>query len=301
MVSAKTSGMVLFTGKTILEGISVNSGQALFSITASGLADNNSTVRFIEAQNNYVKAEANYNRQKELAVDKIISEKELLSAKTEFENAKVIYKTYSSNFSISGQSVSCPMTGFVKQLFVSNGQFVESGQPLISVTKNKTLMLQADVQQKYASLLGSINTANIRTLHDNRSYTLEDLNGKILSYGKNTNDDNYLIPVSLQVDNVGGFVPGGFVELYLKSVSGTNKLTVPVTALLEEQGVYFVLVQITPELFERREVSMGVTDGIRTEITKGITKNDRIVTMGAILVKLAQATNALDPHSGHNH
>lgn len=301
MVSAKTSGMVFFTGESILEGNGVKSGQSLFTISGAGLADNNSTIRYIEAQNNYTKAKTVYDRQKELAVDKIVSEKELLTAKTEYDNSKVMFEMLSSNFSITGQSVTCPMTGYLKQLYVANGQYVEAGEPLISVTKNKTLMLKADVQQKYASVLGSITTANICTLNDNKAYSLEELNGKVLSYGKSTNQDNYLIPVSLQIDNFGGFVAGGFVELYLKTLSTTNAISVPVTALLEEQGNFFVLVQINPELFEKREVKLGITDGIRTEIIKGITKNERIVTKGAILVKLAQASNALDPHAGHVH
>jgi hypothetical protein len=48
-------------------------------------------------------------------------------------------------------------------------------------------------------------------------------------------------------------------------------------------------------------VKVGATDGIRSEITKGIKPLERVVTTGAILVKLAQATGTLDAHSGHNH
>ena len=62
-----------------------------------------------------------------------------------------------------------------------------------------------------------------------------------------------------------------------------------------------MLVQINPELFEKREVKVGATDGLRTEILSGISATDRVVTKGAILVKLAQASGALDPHAGHVH
>ena len=93
------------------------------------------------------------------------------------------------------------MSGYVKQMFVKSGEYVEAGQAIVSIAQNKTLLLNADVQQKYAPILGSINSANIRTLYDKKSYTLEELNGKVLSYGKFTNMDNYLIPISLQIDN----------------------------------------------------------------------------------------------------
>ena len=301
LISAKTNGMVKFSAENMLEGKNVTVNQVLFSISGSDLANNNTTVRFTEAQNNYEKASADYNRSKELAIDKIVSEKDLQYAKNQYENAKVIYDNLNKNFNKSGQSVSSPINGFVKQLFVQNGQYIEAGQPIAMISKNKTLLLKADIQQKYATILGSIYSANIRTLHNNETYTLEQLNGKMVSYGKNANSDNFLIPISLQIDNKGAFLPGGFVEIYLKTNTNNMALVIPKIALMEEQGIYFVFIQITPELFEKREVKVGGTDGLKTEILKGITPKERVVTKGAIMVKLAQAAATIDPHSGHNH
>lgn len=301
MLTAKMNGTVLFSGSSIPEGKSVAAGEGLFTISGSDLADNNLSVRIIEAKNQYERTQLEYDRKKALAKDKIVSEKDLLAAKVEFENAKAAYDMLQKNFSSAGQNISSPISGFVKQAFVSNGQYVTAGQPLVSVTKNKTLLLRADVQQKYAPLLQFFSTANIRTIHNNTTYTLEQLNGKLLSYGRNTNSENFLVPVSLQINNIGGFVSGQFVELFLKTVSNSTAVTIPNEALLEEQGNFFVLVQIHPELFEKREVSVGTTDGIRSEIKSGLSVSERIITKGAILVKLAQASGALDAHSGHVH
>jgi len=301
MVTAKTNGIVMILGNGVLEGKDVSKGQVLFSISGSEMADNNISVRYAAAKNDLEKAKADYERATELAKDKIVSAKDLLSAKIQYDNAKAQFDNLNNNFSASGQSVKSPMNGFVKQLLVNNGTYVQAGQPLTTIAQNKTLMLHAEVQQKYAAILGSIVTANIRTVQENQTYSLEQLNGKVLSYGKSGNADNYLIPVSLQIDNQGNFTAGGFVELYLKTLTNTMALTVPNTSLLEEQGVYYLYVQVHPELFEKREVKIGVTDGIRTEIQSGLNINERIVTIGAILIKLAQATGTLDAHSGHVH
>ena len=301
IVSAKTSGMVVFSNTNVLEGKNVSNGQVLFTITGNGFSDKSINVSFAEAKNNYEKAKAEYERHKELAKEKIVSEKELMQAKTEYENAKVLYDNLSKNFNASGQVVVSPMSGFVKQLFVQNGEYVQEGQPIVSISQNKTLLLKADVQQKYSNILGNITSANIKTIQDSKIYSFEQLNGKILSYGRNANSDNYLVPVSIQIDNKGSFIPGGFVELFLKTTTNTNAITIPNTALIEEQGVFYVFVQIIPELFEKREVILGSTDGLKTEIIRGISKNERIVTKGAIMVKLAQATGTLDAHSGHVH
>lgn len=301
IISAKTNGIVLFNSSVWLEGKDVTAGQSLFTISGSNLADNNIAVKYAEAKSNYEKANADYDRAKELAKDKIVSEKDLLATKNQFENAKAVYDNLHKNFNASGQTITSPQSGFIKQVFVKNGAYVEAGQPIAVVSQSKLLVLNAEVPSKYAPILANIKTANIRTISDNRSFSLEELNGKVLSYGKATNSDNFLIPVALQVENNGNFVSGNFVEIYLKAFSSNLALVIPTSSLLEEQGNFFVWVQVNPELFEKREVVIGGTDGINTEIKKGITANERIVARGAMLIKLAQATGTLDAHSGHVH
>jgi RND family efflux transporter MFP subunit len=301
LITAKANGIVSFTGISILEGTSVSNGQVLFTIVGSGLAENNSAVRYAEAKNNFEKAKADYDRASALAEDKIVSEKDLLQARNQYENTRSIFSNLEQNFSASGQSVTSPVTGFIKRLFVTNGQYIEAGQPMVMVSQNRTLLLRAEIQQKYAPLIPYISTATFRTPENNKTFTLEELNGKVLSFGRTTTADNYLIPINLQINNTGNFIPGSLVELYLKTVTNSQVLTLPNTSLLEEQGNFFVYVQVTPELFEKREIKTGETDGVKTEIVQGISENDRIVTRGAILIKLAQATGTLDAHSGHVH
>jgi membrane fusion protein, heavy metal efflux system len=301
IVSAKTNGIVRLNGNNILEGKDISTGQLLFSVSGSGFSDNNIAVRFAEAKNNFEKAKSDFERAEELAKEKIVSEKDLLIAKNEFENAKALYDNLAKNFNSGGQNVTSPMTGLVKHLYVKNGTFVEAGQPILVISQNKKLILSAEVQQKFAPVLGSVVSANLRTLYDNKSYTLEELNGSFLSFGKSMSSDNFLLPVKMQIENNGHFIPGGFVEVLLKTTSNTEALTVPKAALLEEQGIFFVFVEITPELFEKREVKPGATDGMKFEILRGISSNERIVTEGAIFIKLAQATGGLDAHAGHNH
>jgi RND family efflux transporter MFP subunit len=301
IVTAKAAGVVIFTKDNVQEGKTVSNGQTLFTINSNGLASDNTSVQYMETKNNYLKATAEYERAKELAKDKIVSAKDLLITKTAYENAKTNFDNMNRNFSASGQSIKSPMSGYVKQVFVQNGQSVAAGQALVSVSQNKTLQLRADVQQKYAPVLGQIKSANIRLLNDNQTYSLEQLNGKLISFGKSANNDNYLIPVIFQIDNKAGFVSGGFADIFITTITNKQAITIPNASLIEEQGLFFVFVQVHPELFEKREVKTGGTDGLNTEIKSGITGNDRIVTKGAMMIKLAQATGTLDAHSGHVH
>jgi RND family efflux transporter MFP subunit len=295
IVAAWMTGIAFVVGENLTEGQFVNAGQTLFTISGALLAENNSTIRFMEALSNFQKTETDYVRAKELVREKIISEKEFLQIKTDYEKAKSTYDNLSRHFSAQGQKATAPFSGYIKQLLVNNGQFVEEGQALAVVSKNKSLILKADVPLKYADLLPRLSSATFRST-DKTMYSLEDVNGKIVSVGKSVNNDNYRIPVTIRMDNRKGFIPGSFVEIWLKTLSDRPVLTIPLTALTEEQGIYFVYVQLTPDTFEKREVILGVTDGIRIEILAGLNKEERIVTQGAISVKLAQTSETTVAH-----
>ena len=301
IVTAKTGGVALFSNENIVEGKAVNAGQVLFSIDASGMADNNLAVRFAEAESEYIRAKAEYERKAELAKENVVSQSDLLSAKTEFANAEAVYNNLRQNFSAGRQIISSHIGGFVTRVLVQNGQYVEAGQPVLIVSQNRDLFIKAELQPKYFDLLSNITSANIRLLNSNRIYSLEELGGRLLSYGRSVDVNNPLIPVVFQVNNRAGLLSGSFIELFIKTQTNAQAVTVPNEALIEEMGNYFVFVQLTPELFEKRAVKKGVTDGIRTEITEGITEGERVVSKGAIFIKLAQTSGALDPHAGHVH
>ena len=77
-------------------------------------------------------------------------------------------------------------------------------------------------------------------------------------------------------------------------------ISIPETALTEEQGAYFVYVNIHDDEYRKQEVKIGETDGIRREILKGLNVGDVVVTRGAVQVKLASVKGTIPGHT-HNH
>ena len=300
MIVAKANGTALFNAN-ITEGKAVAAGQTLFSIDGSATIDNNLAVRYTEAESEYKLAKAEYERKTELAKENIVSQSELLKAKTEFTGAEANYNNLKRNFSAGRQSINSPIGGFVTRVLVQNGQYVEAGQAVLVVSQNRDLFIKAELQPKYFDMLNNITSANIRLLNSNHTYSLEELGGRVLSYGRSADINNPLIPVTFQVNNKAGLLAGSFVELFIKTQTNAQAIIVPNEAIVEEMGNYFVFMQLTPELFEKRPVKTGVTDGICIEITEGLTAGERVVSKGAILVKLAQTSGALDAHAGHVH
>ena len=265
------------------------------------MVDNNLSVRYREAESNYTLAKREYERKSELIKEQLVTESELLQAKRNFETAEAIYNNLHRNISGGSQAVSATMSGYINRLLVRNGEYVEAGQPLAVITKNNTLYVKAEVQpNNYQALKGAVS-ANFREQNSERCYSLEELGGRLVSYGKAVSAESPLLPVVYQIKNVADFLPGSFIELYIKTEGTEEVITVANTALVEEMGNYFVYVQLTPEYFEKREVKIGATDGERTVILSGLDSSERVVSKGAILVKLAQSTGTLDAHAGHVH
>jgi multidrug efflux pump subunit AcrA (membrane-fusion protein) len=70
--------------------------------------------------------------------------------------------------------------------------------------------------------------------------------------------------------------------------------------LTEEQGIYYVYLQLDEEGYAKQEVTLGTDNGEFVQITSGLKNGDRLVTKGAMHIKLASASNAIPAHS-HEH
>ena len=297
-VVATISGRVSYKNH-VSEGLKVAGGMQLFSITSAGMqvADGDPVQR---ARIDYERAERDYTRARLLIKDKIISEKDLAVAKAEYEAARLTYTSVQKTRSAGGVVVTAPCGGYVKQCLVAGGDYVEAGQPLAVITQNKHLYLRAEIPEREFKELNKIRCAKFRTSYSDRLYDITDMGGHIQSYGRSAAVNNSYIPVVFEFNNTGDVVQGSYAEIYLITQERENVLTLPLTALTEEQGVHYIYIQVDKEGYRKQEVTLGESDGERVEILSGLKKGDKVVTKGAIQVKLASAANAIPAHN-HNH
>lgn len=293
---ATVAGIVSFHGK-VTEGISVARGATLLTISSKNIAEGDPVQR---ARVAYDVSKKEFERMKALVKNKIVSEKEFAQAQQNYENARISYEALGRNHSAGGQSITAPIGGYVKNILVKEGDYVSIGQPLVSVTQNRRLFLRAEVSEKYYSYLSGITSANFKTAYNNHAYSLKELNGKLLSFGKSSSENSFYVPVTFEFDNKGNIIPGSYVEVYLLSSPIKNAIALPRTAITEEQGTFFVYIQLDEEGYKKQEVTLGADNGKSVQILSGVKAGDRVVTEGAYQVRLASATNAIPAHS-HEH
>ena len=295
-VVATTAGIVSFP-TPMVEGKSVGKGSNLMVVSARNLAEGEPAER---ARIAYEAAKDEYDRAQKLVDSGIVSKKEFATIKETYENARLGYEALVSQAGKTGQRILAPISGYVKTCLVKEGDYVTVGQPLMTLTQNRRLFLRAEVSEKYYPYLRTINSANFRTPYNNKVYELGALNGRLLSFGKTAGDNSFYVPVTFEFDNKGDIIAGSFVEVYLLSSQLENVLSLPRTALTEEQGIYFVYLQLDEEGYKKQEVTLGADNGKNVQILTGIKPGDRVVTEGAYQVRLASASNAIPAHS-HEH
>ena len=324
-VSATISGIVYWRNASLSEGSQVGSGQPLADITARHLQDGDPIAK---AKATFEAAKSEMERVKPLADENIVSQREYEQARLNYQTAKAAYEGIAASKSGSAV-VTTGMGGFIKSLIVKSGDYVNVGDPIAVVTQNRRQQLVVDVPECAYRNMNDIRSANFKATGNDNVYKLSELNGKLISYSRTLPEGSAYLPATFEFDNVGDIIAGSFVEVYLLLKQKQNVITVPNTSLTEEQGLYYVYVKKHNHnheahedheheghdheaheghehkgeegIFEKREVKIGQTDGVRTEILSGLKAGECIVTEGAYQVKLAASSSVIPEGHNHNH
>ena len=295
-VTATMSGIIRLGHQQLTDGSPVSAGASVCSINAAPMADGNPAAA---AQAELTAARTALERAERLAAEQIISQRELEDARRRFTAAEGAAQSLGNENRV--RSITSPLTGYVKNLLVQNGDYVTEGQPLLTITQNRRLQLRADVPERYYSQLNRIRSARFRMAYDSADqvYSLDALNGRLVSKGQSADTGDFFIPVTFEFNNEGNLVPGSLAQIYLLGDVRSQVLSVPVEAVAEGQGLYFVYLQLNDHTYRRQQVRIGATDGRRIEILSGLRPGDHVVTQGTTQVKLA--ANASVAPEGHKH
>lgn len=249
----------------------------------------------------YEAAKSDYDRAQSLITDKLISQSDFNTIKLTFLTSKAEYDALVAKSGTNGVRVSSPINGYLTELLVKDGEYVEAGTPLIIVSAGSKSLLTAYVSERYYGRLRNITGANFKTAYKDNVYDIKDLGGKVLAYGKGENDESYLIPVTFEFNNSADILPGSFVEVYLKEKPQSGTVAIPLSAVTEEQNVFYVYTHRGEQLYRKNEVKLGANDGKFVEVLSGIKSGDKVVTKGTYQIKLASSSGAIPAACGHQH
>ena len=267
-IPATTRGMVHFSNPQLVQGAFVTKGQLLFTISSESLVEDNVVMRYEAAKNKLEKSRSEYLRHKGLYEREVIAERQYLESRSVYLEDSLNYDNLEKHVSNEGVRIVAPASGSLHELGVSDGMYVTEGSMLAILSPDQNLMLRADLPQHYFSASQKITRAHFRPAYSDKLRSVEEMQGKLLAVGHSVKENDHYLPVNFLLKNDGSLLEGAFAEVYLIAGKRTQVLTIPVSALGEEQGGKYVFVQRSGESYSKRRIAIGDSDGIRVEVLR---------------------------------
>jgi len=172
-----------------------------------------------------------------------------------------------------------PVSGAAVEIFVSEGEYVKEGTPLIKVADLATVWVEAQLYPNEFSRLENMQEVEVEF----EAYPNEIIEGKVVQVNPSLERDKRINLIKIEVANPGQkFYPGMMAYVYLKS--GMKKtLVVPKSAVLMEK-MKVAWVKTGQHTFEQRMVETGMENKWEVEILSGLAEGDSVVSSGVYLI-----------------
>jgi membrane fusion protein (multidrug efflux system) len=266
-VVAKVGGVV----KTILaeEGDFVGAEQVL-----ARLDDEKLTVQLEQATANLRKTEHEYDRNRELFDNKLISDQDFQSAKYEYEHQKAAYDL--SKLDLEYTAIRSPISGLVAERLIKVGNMVLPNQPVFRVTGWNPLLAVLHVPERQISKLsvGQVASLHVDALQG------EEFTGRVERISPVVDPSTGTVKVTIEVrDKSRTLKPGMFARIHIIHDVHLNTVLVSKDAVITEDRESSVFV-VRDSTAYRQIVETGYVNSTHIEILNGLTEGDTVVTTG---------------------
>ncbi len=191
-------------------------------------------------------------------------------------------------------TIASPIAGYVTDRPFYAGETAVAGTPLLTVMDTSTVVARASVAGAEA---GGIDVGDEATLA--LPGVKEPAHGKVVVVSPALDPESTTMQVWIQVPNPGGHLKPGTsvrVDIVARVVPGAT--VVPVSALLSGDAGDAVMVVGGDGKAHRRPVEVGITQGARVQVTKGLQPGESVVTTGTYGLPDGTAVRVQAPDAG---
>ena len=293
-IVAPVEGIIQFSAQSVPQaGTLVQRGQRLAAIAPMVGGEGWTAQRLA-----YEQAERDYERAKRLKEHDAIALREFERIESEYLSLRAGIEPLTNTGASGTLELTAAMSGRVIEWLCAPGQRVVAGQKLGAIADLSHVLLQANVFEADYVAMGTPTSAFVRTGSNKGGFLIAEEDLQTLDGGSVLSQSTRTIPVLLRAVNRSGELKiNQSVSVELHSGGAGNSVRVPETALVVDEGVDVMYVQVEGEAFAKRIVRRGPRFGNMVAILEGINPGERIVTTGAYHVKLASTTAEI----GHGH
>lgn len=305
--------------KFLLPGDRVEAGQTLallqpaFSEATAKLGETEGDIaraRFAVAQ-----ARRDHDRAKGLFESKIETQQNLELAKLALDSAEAqlaallatqtSYRPGSNTTAgLPAVELKSPIAGvIVSTESVALGLHVSAERPVFAVLDTGSVFIEARVPESEAARIGRGTNALVEfpgRKGDFLPLTGEG-RGRLVFASPQVDAATHTVALLYEAPNGDGrFRVGEHLTVFIESHRAEDSVAIPDSAIVEEGGQPVCFVQVSGEAFEKRELTLGLRDGAFIQVLRGVNEGERVVTKGAMAIRLASVSNVIPAH-GHAH
>jgi membrane fusion protein (multidrug efflux system) len=280
-VVAKTSGVVL---KLLAEeGDRVQAGQVLARI------DPEQTRLEVERQPATVnKLTNNYRRSKELLAQRLVSPDSSDQIRYDLESAQASLDM--AKLQLSYTNITAPISGVIAQRMIKAGNLVALNAPVFRIVNTAHLEGVLNVPERETGRLKA--GLPVRMAVDAVSGRF--FEGKVDRISPVVDAGSGTFRVVCAFDNAPELRPGMFGRMQIVYDQRADVLTLPRTALLEDEGESAVYI-VRDKKAVRTPVQLGYMDGELAEVRSGLRLGDQVITAGKVAVRDGTLVEIIKP------
>ncbi len=181
--------------------------------------------------------------------------------------------------------ITAPFDGIVTRRLVDRGALVQAatasrGAPLFTVQRTDRLRIVLEVPEPDVPFVQEGTEVLVKPYGRDG----EPLRTSISRFARSLNPKTRTMRAEIHWDNVDGrLMHGMYANVAVEIERSENALTIPASALLTKGSETFVYV-VDGELARKVPIEIGLDDGIRVEVKKGLEEEDWVVLTGKNLV-----------------
>lgn len=170
-------------------------------------------------------------------------------------------------------------SGFITELSVQEGDYVNEGGLVIQLADLSTLWAEAQVYTSQFAQL-NINSSVLVQLPDIN----KEVKGKIEFVNPEISPDKRINLIRVTIPNPGNQLRPGMSAYVVLKGGQKNVLSLPNDAVLRDGNGASVWIQTDKNTFTNRMVKIGMQSGDQIEITEGLKQGEAVVIRGAYLI-----------------
>lgn len=187
-------------------------------------------------------------------------------------------------------------SGYISGLDAHEGDFISEGGTIVRLANLSSLWAEAQVYTSQFSEIDTRGKAIVRLPDSNKEIT-----GTIQLVNPEINPDTRINLMRVEIPNAGNQLKPGMPAYVVLRNRQRNSLTLPLDAVIRNETMNTVWLQIDKNTFKNVMVETGLENEGRIEIRSGLKQGDVVVTTGAYLINSEYIfRKGANPMAGHD-